>query len=327
MKKIKSLLLILIFSILLVIGVNENVGNAEEDSESKKHTDTEMEIIENNEKEKVVDTTIDYPVDENGKYIIDEIYWWIEGIDVYMDEVSPQSTKPFFWTQKFNDCDYDMDGLTDRVRMTREEEGTFYYIEFGNGDLLVLGPFDDEKMGFYLTGGDLTGDSVPEMLFMGEHITVGGYYTEFIVAQKVNGEYEYMDLPQSTQPNGSVGDKNRYELGYDICILSVDGNVATVGNVDAGIKVEVNIPKGKEKNYERSMKNKDIFGSSALMADIVYGEELSKLKLQILFSDHYDEIETMFIEIYLKYEGGKWIVENTETKDVEEVDWWWWMEK
>lgn len=327
MKKEKSLWFVLIFFGLLIIGANESGKNLDQNNELKKLANTETEIIENNKMEKTIDAIIDYPVDENGKYIVDEIYWRTEGIDVYMDEVSPQSTRPFFWTQNFDDCDYDMDGLIDRVRMTREKEGTFYYTEFGNGDLLALGPFDDEKMGFYLTGGDLSGDGVPEMLFMGEHIRVGSYYTEFIVAQKVNGEYVYMDLPKSTQPDGSAGDKNRYEMGYDIYILSVDGNVATIGNVDAGIKVGVNIPKGKEKDYERNMKNKNVFGSSALMADIVRGEDSKKLKLQILFGDRHDEIETMFVEIYLKYEGNKWIIENTETKDVEEIDWWWWMEK
>lgn len=272
----------------------------------------------------VIEMPVDYPVDENGKYIIDEIYWWTEGIDVYMDEVSPQSTEPFCWTQNFSDCDYDMDGLTDRVRMTREEEGTFYYVEFGNGDLLTLGPFYDPTMGFYLTGGDLTGDGVPEMLFMGMHIRVGHYYSEFIVAQKIGGEYVYMDVPKPiAQPST---DKIRYEMGYDIYVLEIDGNVATIGNPNIGISEEIEIEGSSKEVYRNFMNHWNVdgmYGSDALHARLVPYENRNALLMQIECGSRHDKFK--YIELIVIYREGEWIVQNVEVKNKEQMEWWWWI--
>lgn len=171
----------------------------------------------------------------------------------------------------------------------------------------------------------MTGDGIPEMLFMGEHILVGEYYSEIIIAQKIDGEYVYMDLPQSVNKEGSVGDVYRYEMGYDIYVLEVGEDTAIIGNRDAGIEIEAAIPEGKQKNYKSSMRDKDTYGSSALMADIVDNGDSKEVKLWIPYMSRYNEVEGMFIEVYVRYEDGKWIARDAETKGLEEVDWWWWI--
>ena len=317
-KKIINALVMVWFFIWLTISANENTKFIEKDDKIEHLLSIETE----NEDDKIVKMPVDYLVDENGKYIIDEKYWWIEGIEIYMDEVSPQSTIPFFWTQKFDDCDYDTDGLTDRVRMTRKEEGTFYYIEFGNGDLLTLGPFYDPTMGFYLTGGDLTGDGVPEMLFMGMHLKVGHPYSEFILAQKIDGEYVYMDVPKPIVQQSM--DEARYEMGYDIYVLEIVENVATVGNTDLGIIEEIEIEDSSKESYENFMKHWNVdgmYGSEALYADIIQRGDSYAMQMTIECGSRYDKY--VYLEIIVEYENKKWIIQDTAVREEVYSTWEW----
>ena len=139
----------------------------------------------------------------------------------YMDAVDAN----WFGT-KYELSDYDNDGLNDRVYReasfsdpNKKSEGLVpdkvsFRIDFGNGDSLELGTFDDAYLGIKIIGVDLTGDGNNEIIFLGHHdaMTDPESYSEIAVFQKNGTKYDKMSLP--TPINDTTGDN--YLVGYPI---------------------------------------------------------------------------------------------------------------
>ena len=167
------------------------------------------------------------------------------GYTGYLDECSDSN-----YSADFINCDYDGDGLNDRVYRSMEEDldysgyETWYRIEFGNGDKLQL----DKKVpdtGFpYVLSIDITGDGINEIVF------ALGYWTstnppsfgEIILYKKNRNIYIPMEMPFQMS-----------ELGYTAtiaCSYELAGeNSLEVSNTDTGFREIVEIDPDIWKNY------------------------------------------------------------------------------
>ncbi|SHO54221.1 hypothetical protein [Anaerocolumna xylanovorans] len=138
----------------------------------------------------------------------------------YMDSV-----ESWFGT-KYELSDYDNDGLTDRVyreasytEPSKKSQGLVpdkvsFRIDFGNGDSLELGMFDDAFLGIKIIGADLTGDGNNEIIFLGHHdaMTEPESYSETAVFRKTGAEYERISLPAPVDDTTS----DKYLAGYPV---------------------------------------------------------------------------------------------------------------
>ncbi|MCH5344698.1 MAG: hypothetical protein J1E64_11725 [Acetatifactor sp.] len=104
----------------------------------------------------------------------------------------------------FVNCDYDQDGLTDRVyRTSKGDDLCDYQIEFGNGDMLLIP--DGSDTGFpMIQSGDLNGDGRQEIVFswdysMSTDPTAAG---DFALYEWQDGDYRQAELPMGTSPKG-----------------------------------------------------------------------------------------------------------------------------
>lgn len=111
----------------------------------------------------------------------------------YLDNVSSMK-------ETFDNLDYDSDGLQDRVvQYVTEESSKHYYIVFGSGEILELGPFLDIWMFSTFQAADLTGDGNNEIIFCGEHSLSSSPESgsEIAVFGRVDGTYKQLVLPAS----------------------------------------------------------------------------------------------------------------------------------
>lgn len=179
--------------------------------------------------------------EENGGTFIDKMEtgklemtfpYYIEFYSGYLDEAALTGSE-------FETCDYDGDGLTDRIYRTVGPDGSScsYRIDFGNGDRLYLGSFEDNFLGVSLTGCDLTGDGVNEILFCGGHngstYPPGG--SEIAVFQKTADGYRPLPLPR---PDNSF-ETEQYPAGYNIYAKNLTQNQVTLYCPDLGFEQAV----------------------------------------------------------------------------------------
>lgn len=128
----------------------------------------------------------------------------------YLD-ASPYS----MWKNDWNDCDFDGDGERDRVYRSVTEDAVSYRIEFGNGDVLDIGSFEDFFIGLSLQSADVNGDGEMEILFVGAHMASTDPYSgsEIALFHKVNGSYQMASLPRLYDDTGN--ERGAYEAGWD----------------------------------------------------------------------------------------------------------------
>ncbi len=157
----------------------------------------------------------------------DDYYFHYNG---YIDQVS-------MFGSKYDNQDYDGDGLFDRIYRRVFENyinGNYkgmlmnYRVDFGNGETLEIGDFNDIYTSINLVGEDITGDNVNEMIFYGEHIvsTFPPSNSEIAVYKKINSSYTMMELPR--QDDWDKIDK--FDVGYSLYKDNLTNNRLTVIN-------------------------------------------------------------------------------------------------
>lgn len=184
----------------------------------------------------------------------------------YLDAV-----KDWFGTE-YELSDYDNDGLNDRVyreasysdpgkkSMGLIPDKVSFRIDFGNGDRLELGTFDDAFLGIKIIGADLTGDGRNEIIFLGHHdaMTEPESYSEIGVFCKTGTEYRIMPLPAPV--DDTTGDK--YLAGYPVYAKNdTDSEIrlfADYANYEETIQID-------RTDYNRDVKyrDKDLISSYA----------------------------------------------------------------
>ena len=107
----------------------------------------------------------------------------------YLDE-SPYTE----WNPGWENCDFDEDGLRDRIYRDVAEEEIAYRIEFGNGENLAVGRSEDYFMGLGIQTADVCGDSNPEILFKGFHWGSTAPDCTVTIFEKTENGYEQIPL-------------------------------------------------------------------------------------------------------------------------------------
>lgn len=170
-------------------------------------------------------------VDSNKLKIQFEDYY--QKYNGYIDQVA-------MFNNRYDNQDYDGDGLFDRIyrsvislgsirKSTHGYTSSFckYRIDFGNGDTLEIGDFDDVFTGIQIFGYDLTGDGVNEIIFCGRHeaSTFSPSGSEIAVYEKLGNEYRMMFLPRS-HDNYNITDE--FDIGYNFYKLRMKNNIVTI---------------------------------------------------------------------------------------------------
>jgi beta-lactamase regulating signal transducer with metallopeptidase domain len=170
--------------------------------------------------------------DSNGGMITNKVdipfNEYISKYSGYLDEVALFDTA-------YDNKDYDGDGKNDRIRRnivnSDINEATTkigYTVEFGNGDALKIGDFDDAFTGIRLTGEDLTGDGINEIIFIGAHgsSTFPPSSSEIAVFQKDNDGYKILPLPRTDNWKMSYPPQE-YKAGFSVYIKDIAGDKVT----------------------------------------------------------------------------------------------------
>lgn len=270
-----------------------------------------------------------YPTNEKGEYVM--AYNNLSDYTGYMDRLSIGG---YWWLNfDFKNCDFDDDGRWDRVwtETKRDEEngdiiGTYFRIEFGNGDIAYIGPF--HTVAFNMTGTDLNGDGVNELIFMCQATqSTVPYDSALAIYQKQGNRYVPMNGPLLP---GHIFDD--YILGFEIDVRSVNGDTVTAGvkgtNLEAGFTTDCDeiihdtmgdISLGKR--YEYCMEQNEYIGSNAWAIDPVEYEGKNALEFRILTQptpreDWHDAVVTTI------YENGEWIPVAFRIEELREYDYW-----
>lgn len=270
-----------------------------------------------------------YPTNEKGEYVM--AYNNLSDYTGYMDRLSVGG---YWWLNwDFKNCDFDDDGRWDRVwtETKREEEsgnyiGTYFRVEFGNGDIAYIGPF--HTVAFNMTGTDLNGDGIKELIFMCQATqSTVPYDSALAIYQKQGNRYVPMNGP--LLPGHTFED---YILGFEIDVRSVNGDTVTAGvkgtNLEAGFTTDCDeiihdtmgdISLGKR--YEYCMEQNEYIGSNAWAIDPVEYEGKNALEFRILIQptpkeDGHDAVVTTI------YENGEWIPVAFRIEELREYDYW-----
>lgn len=185
----------------------------------------------------------------------------------YMDAVDEN----WFGT-KYILSDYDGDGVNDRVyreasfsEPNKKAEGLVpdkvsYRINFGSGDSLELGTFNDAFLGIKIIGADLTGDGVNEIIFLGHHdaMTEPESYSEIAVFHKNGNEYAMMLLPAPV--DDTTNDK--YLVGYPVYAKNDTDNEITLFSYYANYGETIQIDR-TEYNQDEHYQDNDLISSFA----------------------------------------------------------------
>lgn len=118
-------------------------------------------------------------------------------VSVMAEEV--QSREPYVTTDR--SLDIDGDGLTEKTtsEMTNYGNGSKYYVEFGNGDKVLVGDIDYYVNRRGVTGIDVTGDGVSEMVFcVANDVLSGRISTYYGIWQLEDGEWTRLKMAEET---------------------------------------------------------------------------------------------------------------------------------
>jgi hypothetical protein len=169
----------------------------------------------------------DYTLPEEEEQYAEEkspfILWEYEG---YVDECAG-----YFWQEEFQNCDYDADGMPDRLNRSwsQEDETAVYTIEFGNGDTLTVPP--GWETGFpHVQSGDLDEDGEKEILVTLSYDTStdpSSFGDMWLFDKDASGEYKEVALPLASGENGAKG----FTIDYD----EPDGCVIRYSIKEAGL--------------------------------------------------------------------------------------------
>ncbi len=199
------------------IGEIDNVQPAEETGEtdfSEDDVDGEPAYIgvslDDNGLQEIADAEEAEDSDDKSPFLI----WEFEG---YVDECTG-----YFWQDDFKNCDYDGDGITDRVKRQwdGEEQIAIYTVEFGNGDLLTV-PKGWETGFPHAQGGDLDGDGQKEILFTLSYDTSTdplSFGDMWLFDKDDSGKYSEVELPLAGGENGAKCFTIDYEKPEDLVI-------------------------------------------------------------------------------------------------------------
>lgn len=137
------------------------------------------------------------------------VLWEYEG---YVDEC-----EEYTWVSEFDKCDYDNDGVIDRVKRAwyGDKEKATYTIEFGNGDILVS-PATWETSFPHIQSGDLDADGVNEILitFTYDTSTDPNLFGEMWLFDKDGTTGEYCEVNLPLEEEYDIGGKG-LEIRYD----------------------------------------------------------------------------------------------------------------
>ncbi len=217
----------------------------------------------------------------------------------YMDNVSSMK-------KDYENIDYDGDGIQDRVvQYVTEEPAKYYYILFGNGEILELGPFLDIWMFSSFEAADLTGDGNNEIIFCGEHGASSGPErgSEIAVFGRVEGTYKPLELPAS-EPSWI---QSLHYTGFPIFgEIDDQGNIITFSCPIVGYEEECII------KDENELKNFLVYhdmelGEKKQMAFDAYRISLEKSdKPQLVLDFGIDKTDSCFKAV-LEWDGEKFI--------------------
>lgn len=161
-----------------------------------------------------------------------------QGYTGYLDQCRGWS-----YYDAFVDCDYDGDGLTDRVYRSEPQAKADaflcdYQIEFGSGEMLLIE--DAPSVGWPgIQAADMNGDGCNEILFGWEYIfsTNPSAFGEMALFEKKDGVYQEAQLPFTKDP------ENRWEQGltlaYDFSIDKAEENHFRVTIQETGLEAEL----------------------------------------------------------------------------------------
>lgn len=165
---------------------------------------------------------------------------YLTGYSGYLDELN-------MFEGAYDGLDYDGDGRNDRVYRrildTDENGGAIrigYRVDFGNGDTLEIGGFDDVFTGIDLIGYDLTGNGVNEIIYRGLHggSTFPPMGSEIAVFAKTDAGYEMLFLPRF---DDWEIDASPYATGFSIYCKDVTETSATLYSPQFGYEERIDI--------------------------------------------------------------------------------------
>ncbi len=173
---------------------------------------------------------------ETGKVDI-SFHDYVSSYSGYLDQVAMYGTM-------YDHLDYDADGKRDRIyrSVTDKDQnatGCSYRIDFGNGESLEIGSFEDYFTAIELMGYDLTGDGVNEIIYCGLHgaSTFPPSGSEMAVFTKTGKGYERMSLPRPKE----WGASEEYMTGYDVHIKNIEGNKVTLYSTELNYEETVDV--------------------------------------------------------------------------------------
>jgi hypothetical protein len=207
----------------------------------------------------------------------------------------------------YDNCDYDGDGLNDRIFRTvfeADENGDVcgYRVDFGNGEALKTGNFGDYFTGIQLTGFDLTGDGVNEIIFCGPHTacTFPKSMSEIAVFQKMDGGYELLDLPRPDDWDASK-DSEKYRTGYSIELKDIAGNAVTICSPKLDYEETAVVDDKAALEYFRQTGAHGVVGSDAWNAAVTVERGIPALVLSVNIGSRYYERD---LYVYLIWRDG-----------------------
>ncbi len=250
--------------------------------------------IASTEEETIAASETEINTDNNSSYI------GYLGYSGYMDECTE-------WIdyQSFVDCDYDNDGLTDRVYRTYEGgEFCHYAIEFGNGEIL---DFDKDvyDIGWpVIMGMDLTGAKVNDIIFSLSYgtSTEPRSFGDLVIYEKKDNKYQMSTLPFAESEEGYT---QNLELAYN----GTDGQAIEVVVPQEAFSQVIPI---EEELWEGAFyKNNFTTGEVAERPVWSYYVIQNNGQSQLVCKVHlFDKWSNYGLDVYLSYVEGKFEIDN-----------------
>lgn len=100
------------------------------------------------------------------------------------------------WNTDWNDCDFDGDGIKDRIyrEINDSETEITYRIDFGNGEEFEIAKTGDYFMYPQILVADICGDANNELLFIGEHTASTMPHADVMLYEKTEESYKEISL-------------------------------------------------------------------------------------------------------------------------------------
>lgn len=211
-------------------------------------------------------------------------FWQAMHYAGYLDE-SPYS----MWKNDWNDCDFDGDGKRDRVYRDVTGTAVSYRIDFGNGDVLDIGSFEDTFTGLSLQSADADGDGDMEILFVGAHMASTNPYSssEIALFYKENGSYRMAHLPGVYDAAGN--ERGAYETGWDIYASAEGENAVTFYSNSLAFRETVELEEGLS------------------FAEIFSRDEKTVYATGTAYDAEFIEYDGEVCLVFYENPGGKWL--------------------